>query len=102
MTATSGLDLFHARFTKRTKEKVEIFGILVLLFPMIVVIFIHSLEVLMESWHVGERSVAPMGLCCFWAFKAFIPLGMVLLAMGALSRLIRAFAFLRRSPKENN
>lgn len=96
------LDLFHARFTQRTKEKIEIFGIIVLLFPMIVVIFIHGTGLLVESWHVGERSGAPMGLCCYWAFKAFIPLGMILLAMGALSRLIKAFAFLKRSPKENN
>jgi len=94
------LDLFHTRFTKRNKEKVEIFGIIFLLIPMIGIIFFHSLDFLADSWKVNERSDAPMGLCCRWAFKAFIPVGFILLGMAAASRLIKAFAYLKRNPKE--
>ena len=78
--------------------KVEIFGILFLLLPMIIVIFFHSLGFVSDSWRVNERSDAPMGLCCRWAFKAFIPIGIGLLGVAALSRLIRAFVFLKKSP----
>jgi len=93
------LDLFHTRFTKRNKEKVEIFGIIFLLIPMIGIIFFHSLDFLADSWKVNERSDAPMGLCCRWAFKAFIPVGFILLGMAAASRVIKAFAYLKRNPK---
>jgi TRAP-type mannitol/chloroaromatic compound transport system permease small subunit len=96
------LDLLHARFSQRNKEKVELFGILFLLLPMIVVIFLHSLDFFGDSWRVNERSDAPMGLCCRWAFKAFLPIGMGLFGMAAISRLIRAFMFLKKSSKESN
>ena len=96
------LDLLHARFSQRNKEKVELFVILFLLLPMIDVIFLHSLDFLGDSWRVNERSDAPMGLCCRWAFKAFLPIGMGLFGMAAISRLIRAFMFLKKSSKESN
>ena len=91
------LDLFHARFSFARKEMVEIFGILFLLVPMIIVIFLNSIDFLSESWRVNERSDAPMGLCCRWAFKAFIPIGMMLLFTACVSRLIRALASLKGS-----
>jgi TRAP-type mannitol/chloroaromatic compound transport system permease small subunit len=95
------LDLFHARFKRRNKEKVEIFGIIFLLAPMIAIIFFHSLGFLADSWHVAERSDAPMGLCCRWAFKTLIPVGFILMGMAAASRLMKAFSYLKRNPKES-
>jgi TRAP-type mannitol/chloroaromatic compound transport system permease small subunit len=91
------LDIYHVRFSRRTKEKIEFFGILFLLLPMIIVIFLHSLDLLADSWRVGERSESPMGLPYRWAFKAFFPCGMGLLVIAALSRLIRAYRFLKKS-----
>ena len=95
------LDLLHSRFSQRKKEWVEIFGIIFLLLPMIIVIFLHSLDFVSDSWRVNERSDAPMGLCCRWAFKSFIPIGMGLLGVAVISRLIRAVAFLRKSRAES-
>ena len=95
------LDLLHSRFSQRKKEKIEIFGILFLLLPLIVVIFMHSLDFVADSWRVNERSDAPMGLCCRWAFKSFIPIGMGLLAIAVFSRLVRAVAFLKKSRVES-
>ena len=88
------LDLLHDRFPKPRKEKVEIFGILFLLLPMIVVILIHSWPFWYDSWRINEHSDAPMGLCCRWAIKAFLPIGFILLGVAAISRLVRAIAFL--------
>lgn len=91
------LDIFHARFSKPAKDRVEILGILFLLWPMILVFFLHSLPFVAESFRIGERSDAPMGLCCRWAIKAVIPVGFGLLFLGSLSRLIRVvFSVLRR------
>jgi TRAP-type mannitol/chloroaromatic compound transport system permease small subunit len=89
------LDLLHDRFPKRRKEKVEIFGILFLLMPMLIVILYHSWDFLYDSLRINESSDAPMGLCCRWFIKAFIPIGFGMLALAAVSRLIRAITFLK-------
>lgn len=90
------LDVFHSRFSRRRKEKIEIAGILFLLMPMIIIIFLHSLDFFEDSWRVSERSDAPLGLPYRWALKAFIPIGMTLFAAAAVSRLISAIRFLRK------
>ena len=89
------LDLLHGRFDRRRKEKVEIFGILFLLMPMIIVILIHSWPFLYDSIRINERSDAPMGLCCRWFIKAFLPVGFIMMGLAAISRLVRAIAYLR-------
>lgn len=88
------LDLLYDRFPRRRKEKVEIFGILFLLMPMIIVILIHSWPFLYDSLRINERSDAPMGLCCRWFIKGFLPLGFIMLGLAAVSRLVRAIAYL--------
>ena len=90
------LDLVSCRFSPRTKEIVEILGIVFLLLPTVAVIFLHSLDFVANSWRVGESSVAPMGLPLRWAFKAFIPIGMFLYGAAACSRLAKAFSRLAR------
>jgi TRAP-type mannitol/chloroaromatic compound transport system permease small subunit len=88
------LDLLHERFPRRRKEKFEIFGILFLLLPMIAVILIHSWPFLYDAWRINEHSDAPMGLCCRWFIKAFLPAGFILLGVAAISRLVRAISYL--------
>ncbi len=88
------LDLLHDRFPRRRKEKMEIFGILILLMPMIIVILIHSWPFLYDAWRIGESSDAPMGLCCRWFIKAFLPAGFIMLGLAAVSRLVRAISYL--------
>jgi TRAP-type mannitol/chloroaromatic compound transport system permease small subunit len=89
------LDLLHDRFPRRRKEKVEIFGILFLLMPMIIVILIHSWDYWYDSLRLNESSDAPMGLCCRWFIKGFIPIGFIMLGLAAISRLVRAIAYLK-------
>ena len=91
------LDVLHHRFSPKTKAYVDFLGILFLLLPMIWVLFGNSLNLLSDSWRVNERSDAPMGLCCRWAFKSFLPLGMGLFGLAALSRLFYMFKLIRRN-----
>lgn len=90
------LDLLHERLSRRSREKVEIFGILFLLMPLIIVIFLHSIDFLGESWRVSERSDSPVGLPARYIIKSVIPIGFILFFMAAMSRLIRAFSVLRQ------
>jgi len=91
------LDIMHSRFSKPTKEKIEIMGILCLLWPMIFIFFMHSLNFVAESFRVGERSDAPMGLGYRWAIKSVIPLAFFLLFIASVSRLVRAVHYLKNN-----
>ena len=91
------LDIMHSRFSKPTKEKIEIMGILCLLWPMIFIFFIHSLPFVAESFRVGERSDAPMGLGYRWAIKSIIPLAFFLLFVASASRLVQAVRYLKNN-----
>lgn len=93
------LDIFSERFSKRTTEIIEIVGILILVLPFIVLLFIHGSKFVHDSWRLGESSGSPMGLPCRWIIKSFIPIGMVTLGISMVSRLIRAFAYLAQSEK---
>ncbi|KIX12758.1 TRAP transporter small permease subunit [Dethiosulfatarculus sandiegensis] len=84
------LDLLHRKFSKRTKERVEFFGLLFLVAPMVVVIFIHGLDYVGTSIRVGESSDSPLGLPYRWIIKSFIPISMALLGVATVSRMIRA------------
>jgi TRAP-type mannitol/chloroaromatic compound transport system permease small subunit len=89
------LDVLHCRFSERKKYFVDFFGILFLLIPMILVIFDNALNVVADSWRVNEMSDSPLGLCCRWAFKSFMVIGMGLFGIAAVSRLIRMFALIK-------
>lgn len=90
------VDLFHNRLRKRTQRIFEIAGILLLLMPFILVIFIHSLDFVADSYRIGERSDAPTGLPLRWLIKGVIPASFLLLFAAAMSRLIREATLLRR------
>lgn len=89
------LDLAHATFSWRTREKVEILGTLFLLLPIVVIVFLHSIDFAWEAVKVLERSDAPMGLPARYIIKAVIPVGYVLFFLAGMSRLIRAFTNLK-------
>ncbi|RMG57408.1 MAG: TRAP transporter small permease subunit [Deltaproteobacteria bacterium] len=88
------LDIFHVNFSRRTKEVVEVLGILFLVLPFAFIVFAHSLDFVYESIRVNEHSDAPLGLPFRWIIKSFIPIGFGLLMVAGLSRAIRGVAYL--------
>lgn len=95
------LDLVHERLSRRTREKIEILGIIFLLMPLIFVIFYHSVDFLWEAIRTHERSDSPVGLCCRWIPKGLIPVAMLMLFTSATARLIKAFHYLKQTkPKK--
>ncbi len=85
------LDILHANFSKPKKEIIDIIGTLFFLWPVIIIFILHSFDFVGESFRVGERSEAPMGLPFRWAIKSIIPIGFFFLFLGSVARLIRAF-----------
>ncbi len=90
-----GMDLVHAKLSRKWQCLWNIFGILFLLLPFVGIVFYQSLDFVYESWRLGERSVAPMGLPYRWIIKSFMPAAFGLLVLAALSRLVRNIATLR-------
>jgi TRAP-type mannitol/chloroaromatic compound transport system permease small subunit len=95
------VDLVSSFLSRRTREWIEILGIVFLLLPFIAVVIIFGLEFLQSSWVRNERSLAPMGLPYRWAIKAVIPASFAFFAAAALSRLYKAVAFLREKSDAN-
>jgi len=93
------LDVLHDKFSRRTKEKIEILGIILLLMPLIYVIFYHSVDFLWEALRTHERSDSPMGLCCRWIPKGLIPIAMIMFFASATARLVKAFHYLKHTKK---
>ena len=91
------VDIIHARLSNKWKLRWDLFGIIFLLLPFIIIIFHQSLDFVYESWRVNEHSDAPMGLPWRWAIKGVIPASFALLFVAAISRLVRIISLLRRA-----
>lgn len=90
------VDLFYSRFRARTKRWIEVIGILLLVMPFILIVFLHSLDFLADSWRINEHSSAPSGLPWRWLIKGVIPITFALLGLAMVSRLIRDLTLLVR------
>lgn len=91
------VDIIHARLSDKWKMRWDLFGIIFLLLPFIIIIFHQSLDFVWESWRVNERSDAPMGLSWRWLIKSVIPISFGLMFVATTSRLVRIIASLRRA-----
>lgn len=95
------VDVLHAHFSRAWQYRIEILGMLVLLLPFLGVILFHGIELVQESWRIGERSLAPAGLPWRWLIKSMIPLTAVLLIVAALNRIYRDVASLWQLRRES-
>jgi TRAP-type mannitol/chloroaromatic compound transport system permease small subunit len=88
------VDVLARRFSKRTRSAIEIGGILFLIMPFVLIVFLQSLDFVYDSWRVGERSDSPVGLPARWVIKSVIPASFGLLFLALFSRLLREAASL--------
>lgn len=94
------IDVFHERFSLRTKAWVEFFGILIFLIPYAFIVLIYAPPFIEYSFRTGEVSSAPGGLPYRWLIKSCMFLAFALIFIAAISRWTRACALLfGRRPK---
>jgi TRAP-type mannitol/chloroaromatic compound transport system permease small subunit len=91
------VDIIHARLSEKWKLRWDLFGIVFLLLPFIIMVFHQSLDFVYESWRVNEHSDAPMGLPWRWLIKSVLPISFGMLFLAAISRLVRIVSQLRRA-----
>ena len=64
------VDFIRARLSLRMQAWVELYGLLLLLFPFVALILYYSLPFIHYSWLTGEVSQAPGGLSFRWLIKS--------------------------------
>ena len=88
------IDVVASRLSMRTRMFIDIAGIIVFVLPMCWFMIDFALPVVKGAYVSGEMSSNSGGLIR-WPVYALVPLGFALLALQAISELIKRFAFLQ-------
>jgi TRAP-type mannitol/chloroaromatic compound transport system permease small subunit len=87
------IDFLSSRFSARTRNWIDILGILVFLVPLCLMLIGEGWPVFVRAWVSGEMSSNAGGLIR-WPVYLLIPLGFAVLLAQGLSELIKRVAFL--------
>ena len=88
------LDLLYNKFSRKKKATFELLGIIILILPLTVILFMHGADFVESAWRVHEKSAHPLGLPWRWLIKSVIPASMFLIVLASVSRLIRSVAII--------
>jgi TRAP-type mannitol/chloroaromatic compound transport system permease small subunit len=96
------VDIFYRRFDPRHRAIVDILGTVLLLLPMVIFLFIASLDYVVVSWRILEGSREAGGLPYPFVplLKSTIPLTAVLLMVQATADLLANIATLRNGSRQ--
>jgi TRAP-type mannitol/chloroaromatic compound transport system permease small subunit len=87
------IDVVSTRLPRRVQVVIDIFGILLFLFPMATIIMWMSWPVFLNAYNTHEVSVNAGGLLR-WPARLLVPVGFFLLLLQGVSELIKRIAFL--------
>ena len=87
------IDFISSKFSPRGRNWVDVFGILIFLFPLCYMMATLGWPLFERAWSTGEMSSNAGGLIR-WPVYGLIPLGFVILALQGVSELIKRIAFL--------
>jgi len=88
------IDFLSARFSARTRNWIDVAGIVVFLFPLCWLMASEGWPLFVSAWTSGEVSANSGGLIR-WPIYLLIPLGFAILFLQGVSELIKRLAFLR-------
>jgi TRAP-type mannitol/chloroaromatic compound transport system permease small subunit len=88
------IDFISARLSPRTRNIIDIVGILAFLTPLAWMLLYLSWPLFVKAWVSSEMSQNAGGLIR-WPVLALVPLGMVLLLAQGASELVKRVAFLK-------
>ena len=88
------VDLFYGALGARGKLWVDVFGILLFLYPASLIMLDMSLPWFLDSYRQSETSANAGGLPV-WPVKALLPLGFALMLLQGTAELVRRVAALR-------
>jgi TRAP-type mannitol/chloroaromatic compound transport system permease small subunit len=88
------IDFVSSRLTDRTRNWIDVGGILLVLFPLCILLINLSWPFFMTAYNNGEMSQNAGGLIR-WPVYLLVPVGFALLFLQGVSELIKRIAFLR-------
>ncbi len=83
------VDVFRERMSRRTRDWIDLYGILLCQLPLVALVLASALPFVAESFAVGERSASAGGLPLRWLLKSVLPLSFTLLGLASLARLVQ-------------
>jgi len=83
------VDFLRERLRPRTRAWIELYGLLLLVLPFVLLVTLSAGPFVAESWRTGEVSASPGGLPGRWAIKAVLPLATALVGVAAWARVLR-------------
>lgn len=83
------VDVLRERMGARHRDWIELYGLLLLQLPFLVLIVWSALPLVAESFATGERSTSAGGLPHRWLVKGLLPASVLLLLLASLARLRR-------------
>ena len=92
------VDVFHERLGLRSRAWIELYGLLLLFFPFVLLILYFSIPFVAYSFSTAEISDAPGGLPLRWLIKSVVPVSMLLLLLAGTGRLLRVTSCLFGAP----
>lgn len=87
------IDFIASKLSARTRNWIDVGGILIVLFPFCILMIILSWPLFTQAYYSGEMSSNAGGLIR-WPVYALVPAGFALLLMQGVSELIKRIAFL--------
>lgn len=88
------IDIINSRFSKTTRNVIDLFGHVVFLLPLTIVMMVTGWPFFTASFAIREQSLNAGGLPQ-WPAKSLIVIGFALLFVQALSEIIKRIAVLR-------
>lgn len=95
------IDIFYAKFPRRTQAWINIAGVVLFLLPFSALVLYHSWSFTEYSFSIGERSNDPGGLPMTFLIKAVIPLSFALLLLAGFGMILRNVRTLRGADAQN-
>jgi TRAP-type mannitol/chloroaromatic compound transport system permease small subunit len=93
------IDVLSEKWSLATVAWVELYGIVLLLIPFLLLVLWYSVPFIAYSFRIGEVSEAPGGLPFRWAIKSLLFIAFALLALATASRLSRVLSCLFGAPR---
>ena len=85
------VDLIYGGASARTKLWIDVFGLILFLFPATLLIAVLGVPFFLSSFHEGEMSANAGGLP-LWPVKLLLPVGFGLILLQGVSELIKRVA----------
>ena len=93
------VDFLHERLSPRTQAWIDLYGLLLLFIPFVLLVLVYAVPFVRESYAVSEVSSSPGGLPLRWVIKSALLAGFALLLAAGFSRILRVSALLFGAPR---